>query len=55
MAPRTIPKPVVAAVHGAGAGVAFNLVLACDLRIAAESTRFTQAFVEKRPPRFLGR
>jgi 2-(1,2-epoxy-1,2-dihydrophenyl)acetyl-CoA isomerase len=45
MAVRAVPKPVVAAVHGAVAGVAFNLMLACDLRIASESTRFTQAFV----------
>ena len=42
---RNSPKPVLAAVHGAVAGVAFNLVLACDLVIAAETTRFTQAFV----------
>lgn len=39
-----LPKPIVAAVHGAVAGFAFNLVLACDLVIAAEGTRFTQAF-----------
>lgn len=42
----TLPKPVLAAVHGAAAGVAFNLVLACDLRLAAAGTRFTQAFVK---------
>ena len=40
-----VPKPVLAAVHGAVAGVAFNLMLACDLALAAEGTRFTQAFV----------
>jgi 2-(1,2-epoxy-1,2-dihydrophenyl)acetyl-CoA isomerase len=38
------PKPVLAAVHGAVAGVAFNLMLACDLRLAQAGTRFTQAF-----------
>jgi 2-(1,2-epoxy-1,2-dihydrophenyl)acetyl-CoA isomerase len=41
-----IPKPVLAVVHGAVAGVAFNLMLACDLTIAREETIFTQAFVK---------
>jgi len=45
LAVRCATKPVLASVHGAVAGVAFNLMLACDLRIAAEGTRFTQAFV----------
>jgi 2-(1,2-epoxy-1,2-dihydrophenyl)acetyl-CoA isomerase len=43
---RNTPKPVLAAVHGAAAGFAFNLMLACDLRIAQEGTRFSQAFVK---------
>ena len=43
---RDIPKPVLAAVHGSVAGVAFNLMLSCDLKIAEEGTRFTQAFVK---------
>ena len=46
LALRGIPKPVLAAVHGVVAGFAFNLMLACDLRIAQEGTRFTQAFVK---------
>ena len=46
MALRTIPKPVVAAVHGAVAGFAFNLMLACDFKLAEEKTRFTQAFIK---------
>jgi 2-(1,2-epoxy-1,2-dihydrophenyl)acetyl-CoA isomerase len=45
LALRSVPKPVLASVHGAVAGVAFNLTLHCDLRIAAEGTRFAQAFV----------
>lgn len=45
MALREIPKPVLAAVHGAAAGVAFNVMLSCDLRMATESSRFTQAFI----------
>jgi 2-(1,2-epoxy-1,2-dihydrophenyl)acetyl-CoA isomerase len=46
LALRRIPKPVLAAVHGAVAGVAFNIMLACDLIIAVDTTRFTQAFVK---------
>jgi len=42
---RQLPKPVLAAVHGAVAGVAFNLMLMCDLKIARDGTRFTQAFI----------
>jgi 2-(1,2-epoxy-1,2-dihydrophenyl)acetyl-CoA isomerase len=42
---RALPKPVVAAVHGAVAGFAWNLVLACDLVVAAAGTRFAQAFI----------
>ena len=43
---RETPKPVLAAVHGAVAGVAFNTMLACDLKIATQTTRFTQAFIK---------
>ncbi|UCC72551.1 MAG: enoyl-CoA hydratase/isomerase family protein [Gemmatimonadota bacterium] len=43
---RQTPKPVLAAVHGAVAGVAFNAMLACDLKIATDKTRFTQAFIK---------
>ena len=46
LAVREIPKPVLAAVHGAVAGYAFNLMVASDLKIAAEGTRFTQAFIK---------
>lgn len=34
------PKPTVAAVHGHCLGGAFELALACDITIAAETTRF---------------
>lgn len=45
LALRRTPRPVLAAVHGAVAGVGFNVMLACDLIVAAETTRFTEAFI----------
>lgn len=41
---RTMPKPAVAGVHGACAGLGFSLALACDMIVAAESARFLLAF-----------
>src|SRR3954470_20949465 len=37
---REMPKPVVASVNGAAAGVGCSVALACDLIIAAESSYF---------------
>jgi 2-(1,2-epoxy-1,2-dihydrophenyl)acetyl-CoA isomerase len=37
-------KPIIAAVHGFAAGAGFNLVLACDLIVAAEDSKFALSF-----------
>jgi 2-(1,2-epoxy-1,2-dihydrophenyl)acetyl-CoA isomerase len=42
---RQMPKPVVAAVNGAAAGIGCSFALACDLVLAAESSYFLLAFV----------
>jgi 2-(1,2-epoxy-1,2-dihydrophenyl)acetyl-CoA isomerase len=42
---REMEKPVVAVVHGAAAGAGLSLMLACDIIIAAEGTRFNTAFL----------
>jgi 2-(1,2-epoxy-1,2-dihydrophenyl)acetyl-CoA isomerase len=45
LALRQMPKPVVAAVNGAAAGIGCSFALACDLVVAADSSYFLLAFV----------
>src|SRR5262252_5783289 len=42
---RHMPKPVVAAVQGAAAGVGLSLVAAADLALAAEDAIFTSGYI----------
>ncbi|MGQ0846428.1 MAG: enoyl-CoA hydratase-related protein [Sporichthyaceae bacterium] len=42
---RESPKPFVAGVHGAAAGIGASLALSCDLVVAAESSYLLMAFV----------
>ncbi len=41
-----MPKPTIAMVNGAAAGAGLSVALACDIRIAGESAKFTTAFAK---------
>lgn len=41
-----IEKPIIAALHGPVYGAGVGVALACDLRVAAESAKFSVAFIK---------
>jgi enoyl-CoA hydratase/carnithine racemase len=43
----SVPKPIIAAVNGACAGMGFSHAMVCDLRFAAAGAKFTTAFVRR--------
>ena len=45
--PLTVPKPVIAAINGACAGIGLVQALMCDIRFAANGAKFTTAFARR--------
>jgi enoyl-CoA hydratase/carnithine racemase len=45
--PQSIPKPIIAAINGACAGIGLVQALMCDLRFAAEDAKLTTAFARR--------
>src|SRR3984885_10130537 len=44
----TVPKPIIAAINGACAGIGLVQALMCDIRFAAEGAKLTTAFARRR-------
>lgn len=47
LAPMWFPKPIIAAINGACAGIGLQLALMCDVRIASQDAKFTTAFARR--------
>lgn len=45
--PRSIPKPIIAAINGACAGIGFIAALNCDLRFASATAKLTTSFAQR--------
>jgi enoyl-CoA hydratase/carnithine racemase len=45
--PQTIPKPIIAAINGACAGIGLVQALMCDVRFAADGAKLTTAFARR--------
>jgi enoyl-CoA hydratase/carnithine racemase len=45
--PHSIPKPIIAAINGACAGLGLVQALMCDIRFAAEGAKITTAFARR--------
>ena len=45
--PRSIPKPIIAAINGACAGIGFVAAMNCDLRFASSTAKLTTSFVQR--------
>ena len=43
----TMPKPTIAAVHGAASGLGADMALACDFIIASEGANFTWSYIKR--------
>jgi enoyl-CoA hydratase/carnithine racemase len=43
----SVPKPIIAAINGPVAGMAFPFVLACDMRFVSTAAKFTMAFSQR--------
>lgn len=43
----SLPKPIIAAINGAVAGVGFSMMLFCDLRFTTTTAKFTTSFARR--------